>query len=516
MQALEYRSMELKKVTQEDIEIFLNGRDPMERIVNLSYTYQDNYVTVFYRNKQDQKCAKKEPFYPFCWATRAACLKLCDGNRDELKSLMSKYKIGVKKLIQENLNGEVRHEFDNGYLFKFFAKEPMSYSRFLGFFKAARNPIYSDKKDGDTQTKRESRQYLCVTPQEQFLISTGKRFFKGYDDYDQVLKMTFDLETTGLNIGKDTIEQIGVKFNRPFFGRENGFEKIISVEGDNKEERNESERSAIETMFKIIHTFKPDIITAHNGENFDWPFVIKDCDRLGMPIEESSAPYFGGDFIRKDKKETILKLGGEIETFMPTIVPGVIVTDSLHAVRRAQALDSSMLRADLKYVMEYSKMKKPNRVYIPGNKLSETWNDTEYEYMFCEETGDWYKYDPSLHDTDTGEIINTKKSFIPVHGFKREGYVPKTGRYIAERYLLDDLYECERVEHRYNTPNFLICKMLPVPYKKCTTMGTAGQWKALMLAWSYEITSQFQCSRSQRLLRVVCQGCSRQDLLKML
>jgi hypothetical protein len=28
--------------------------------------------------------------------------------------------------------------------------------------------------------------------------------------------------------------------------------------------------------------------------------------------------------------------------------------------------------------------------------------------------------------------------------------------------------------------------MLPVPFQKCCTMGTAGQWKSIMLAWSYE------------------------------
>ena len=67
-----------------------------------------------------------------------------------------------------------------------------------------------------------------------------------------------------------------------------------------------------------------------------------------------------------------------------------------------------------------------------------------------------------------------------------DGYELVTGKYIVERYLLDDLWECDKVEHRYNTSNFLICKMLPVPFQKCCTMGTAGQWKSLMLAWSYE------------------------------
>ena len=474
------------RISQEDIERFIDGRDPEKRIVNLEYSYRDDFITIVYRDENDQKQRRKEKFYPFCWATRRACEKLCGGDREEVKRLLRVYNIKIDKLSQQSIDGTVRHEFDDGYLFMFRAKEPMSYNRFLKFFKDCGNPVFSKKDDDATKSKTDSKQYLIVTPQEQFMMATGKRFFKGYDDYDQVLKMTFDLETTGLNTERDRINQIGIKFNRPFPGHPNGFEKIISIVGNTKEEKDECERWAITQLFKIIYTFKPDIITAHNGENFDWNMIIGACHRLGMPIDESSAPYFNGDYIRKEERESTLKLGGEMETYHATIVPGIIVTDSLHAVRRAQALDSNMLRADLKYVTEYSKMKKPNRVYVPGEKISETWGDTEYQYAFCDDNGDWYKYDPSLNDEDTGEFYDGKKSFIPTHGFIRDGYELKSGKYIVERYLLDDLWECEKVEHRYNTPNFLICKMLPVPYKKCTTMGTAGQWKALMLAWSYE------------------------------
>ena len=479
--------LKTKKISQEDIERFIEGHDPQKRIVNLEYSYRDDFITIVYRNENDQKCKQKEKFYPFCWATLKACQRLCHGDRDEIRRLMRIYDIGVKKLSQTDIHGVVRHEFDDGYLFMFYAKRPMSYHKFLEFFKKCDNPIFSKDKEADaTKSKSESKQYLIVTPQEQFLISSGKRFFKGYDDYDEVLKLTFDLETTGLDTEHDRINQIGIKFNRPFPGHPNGFEKIISIVGGTEEEKDECEIWAIEQMFKIIYSFKPDVITAHNGETFDWNMIIGACKRLGVPIEELSAKYFGGDFIHKEERESILKLGGEMETYKATVVPGVIVTDSLHAVRRAQALDSNMLKADLKYVTEYSKMKKPNRVYVPGEQISKTWNDKESDFAFCEENGDWYRYNPDLNDKDNGEIYGGKKTFIPEHGFIRDGYELKSGRYIVERYLFDDLWECEKVEHRYNTPNFLICKMLPVPYKKCTTMGTAGQWKALMLAWSFE------------------------------
>lgn len=475
-----------EKITQEQIEAFIDGHDPQERIVNLMYDYDDTFVRVIYRNENDKKCEYREDFYPFCWATRMACERLCHGDREQVKKLLGRYGIGVKKLSQTDVDGNVRHEFNDGYLFMFYAKSPMSYRTFLQFFKDADNPVYNNKKDNTQQSsKAESRQYLCVTPQEQFMISTGKRFFKGYDDYDQILRMTFDLETTGLNTEKDRIIQKGVRINRPFPGYPNGFEKIINIDGDTEEEKDKCELWAIEQMLKMIQAFQPDVITAHNCENFDWNMIIGACKRLGVDFEEFSAKYFRGKGIKKEDRDTVLKLGGEIEYYKATIIPGIIVTDSLHAVRRAQALDSNMLKADLKYVTEYSEMKKPNRVYIPGKLISTVEKDLDEHYAFNDENGDWYIYDPTAKNCGE-ETVKGKKNYIPRRNTIMEGYELKSGQYIGERYLLDDLWECDKVEHRYNTPNFLVCKMIPVPYKKCTTMGTAGQWKSLMMAWSYE------------------------------
>ena len=40
--------------------------------------------------------------------------------------------------------------------------------------------------------------YKSVAPNEQFMIETGKRLFKGYESYDDLLRMQFDIETSGL------------------------------------------------------------------------------------------------------------------------------------------------------------------------------------------------------------------------------------------------------------------------------------------------------------------------------
>lgn len=552
-----------KKITEEVISTFLAGHDPMERIVNLDYKYNEDKIKVIYRDENDNRCEMMDYFHPFCWATRSACNKLCGGDKDILRNLMAKYGIKVKKLDTRDTTGRERAEYENGYLFMFYTIKATSYKQFLKFFQEAGNPVYS--KDTDEGSKKRSKQYLIVTPQEQYMIASGKRFFKGYDDYNELLRLIFDLETEGLDPTRHRIIELGVRFNRPVRTKTGlrEYDQIFKLRGATKEEKDAYELELIKLMLKMIQNFKPDIITAHNGENFDWWFVIERCKQLGTTIEELSKEFFAGESVRKNQRETILKLGGEIETFYQTIVPGTIITDSLHAVRRAQALDSNMERADLKYVTKYSKIVKPNRVYMPGDKIAQVSTDLVKRYAYNDIDGDWYLYDPNFKETATKKVepeytledfkriaaeshrvptrdewceINaeglsvTWEEYVadieeennnlltaeelyndyiikfndeqnkpaPLKGmsdkgftmytrnFVADGYELVTGEFIGNRYLTDDLWECDKVEHRYNGSNFLICKMLPVPFQKCCTMGTAGQWKSIMLAWSYE------------------------------
>ena len=464
-----------QEITMEAVKTFMEGHDPEERIVNITTNYRDPFVKVYYRDEDDNKCVSERPFYPFVWAKKEVCVKMkkfimdnniCGGS---MAKMMGKYGIFVKELSTKNNDGQVVESMENGYTFIFYATRPMSYSDFLKFFKEAGHPIYRDRKDGQEElAKNKGEYYLTATPEEQYLISTGKRYFKGYNDYDETLRMIFDLETTGLNTKNDKIEQIGVRFNRPvkYKGKAFNFERVFAVEGETEEERAASEMEAIRNFLLCIAIFKPDIITGHNSENFDWVMLIGACERLGTSLYEMSKEFLNGEPIYKSQKENVLKLGGEVEKYRPTIVPHTVITDSLHAVRRAQAIDSNMKKADLKYATKYAKLVKKNRVYVPGDKISTIWNDNEAHYAFNDEDGKWYE-------------ITDKKPL-------KDGYEVVTGRYVVERYLLDDLWECDKVELKYNATNFLICKILPLPYQKCTTMGTAGQWKALLMAWSYE------------------------------
>jgi hypothetical protein len=192
--------------------------------------------------------------------------EICGGS---MAKMMGKYGIFVKELSTKGKDGKVVESMENGYTFLFYATKSMSYGNFLKFFKDAGYPVFKERKDGQEElAKNRNKYYMTATPEEQYLISTGKRYFKGYTEYDQILRMIFDLETTGLRTKEDKIEQIGVRFNRPvkYKGKEYTFERIFTVEGETEEERAASELDCIEKFVMCIALFQPDVITAHNGE----------------------------------------------------------------------------------------------------------------------------------------------------------------------------------------------------------------------------------------------------------
>ena len=61
-----------KEINDDVIKTFLEGHDPMERIVNLEYKYNEDKIKVIYRDENDVKREMMDYFHPFCWATRSA------------------------------------------------------------------------------------------------------------------------------------------------------------------------------------------------------------------------------------------------------------------------------------------------------------------------------------------------------------------------------------------------------------------------------------------------------------
>lgn len=502
--------MAATKATKEQVEKFFDGNNPLERIIKVELSYGEDKACVIYKNEDGTKYFKMMDFYPFLWSTASTAKSLFDGDKNKLVKMMNRYNIRCKGLETTSYKGVTPQRMKNGYTILWEATSPMSYSAFLRFFKEGGVSVYVDEEDG---TSHMNEGLMAVAPNEQFMIENSMRYFKGYENYDDLLKMTFDLETEGLDPNINHISQIGIRTNK-------GFEKILTVEGNTPEEKSMNEVVAIGWFAHYIKQIWPDVICGHNTENFDWNFIDKRCeldwkympDAVKKQVEETIGkrarkstdpnkrkgmmPFMGFWMFKgpyKEAKASVLKLGGEVEYYKKTKIWGMHVTDSLMAVRRAQALDSNMEKADLKYVTKYSNLNKKNRVYMKnGNQINSIWLRLDPSYAFNNENGHWFELTEKEKAKTYGDEGKLKYSFEDpenkhlVDNETGEKFEMVTGRYVIERYLMDDLYEGEKVEERYNEPNFLVDKMVPISFETLCTGGTAKIWKYIMVTWSYE------------------------------
>jgi len=427
----------------EEIRDYLEGYDEQKYIVGIESSYRDNKIHLIVHDPENGKSIEKHKLKPFLWMKSPDMTIFYGGDRRTLKSKMREYKIKFIPLSTQDENGENVSRLENGY--KFLVQCRGTYGDLLNFFKEGGMGVY-DEEHRDN--------FLAISPTEQFLIQTGKRLFKGMEEYNEVHRLSFDLETTGLDPHVCRIFQIGVKDNR-------GFQHVLSIDGDNDDDLDARESEAIVTFFKIINHLKPSIISGYNSENFDWYFFVVRCQKLGINIEKIAKTLGPIPFYRK--KQT-LKMGPEMEYYEQTHMWGYNIMDVYHAVRRAQAINSSIKQAGLKYITKYSNAAKPNRVYVQGDKIGKTYADKENDYWLNEENGEW-------------GII--KDNILP------EGTTKLKGCDIIERYLIDDLWETEKVDDIFNQATYLLSKVLPTSFMRSSTMGTAATWKLLMLGWYY-------------------------------
>ena len=427
----------------DDIKEYLEGYDEQKYIVGVESSYYENKVYLIIHDPENGKRIEKHKFTPFLWMKSIDLSKLYGGDRREIRNKIKEYKIKFIPLSIKDENDDTVSRLENGY--KFLVRSRGTYGDLLNFFKKGKMDIFLEENRSN---------FLAISPTEQFLIQSGKRLFKGMDEYDDVHRFSFDLETTGLDPKTCRIFQVGMKDNRDF-------QHVLSINGDTEEEINDREAEAITTFFKVINHLKPAIISGYNSENFDWYFIVERCRILGIDITKIAKTLGSIPFYRKTQT---LKMGPEMENYEQTHMWGYNIMDVYHAVRRAQAINSSIKEAGLKYITKYSNVAKSNRVYIQGDKLGKIYGDTENDYWLDDSNGEW------------GKVID---DILPENTIKVKGCD------IVERYLIDDLWETEKVDNIFNQATFLLSKVLPTSFMRSSTMGTAATWKLLMLGWYY-------------------------------
>lgn len=316
--------------------------------------------------------------------------------------------------------------------------------------------------------------FFTMKREEQFMVSTGIRLFKGIEKYADIHKCIYDIETTGLNPEVDRVFMIGIKDNR-------GYQKVLVVK---KPADDDEERLILGQFFLVLNHINASIVYGYNSENFDWDFVLRRAEILGLDFGHMPEGVRLGKGLARKPGRTI-KFGGETETYTQTILQGRTVLDIYHAVRRTMALNSDIQLGNLKYICKYESIAKPNRIYVPGNKIYAIWQENKY-YLVNKDTGEYEALTSSWQSEESAQIYLHQYIATKLAEGKPAEYNIQRGKEIVEQYLIDDLWETEQVDARYNEDKFLVGKLLGTSFLRTCTMGGASQWNLIMAAWSYE------------------------------
>ena len=428
------------KLSKEEIEKFLEGNDPEKYIVAVEYDYRSNSIYKIIEDPVKGKRIHKDKFIPFAWVGDLRPHNFYSNNKARQKEAMSKHGIVIEKLQ----NHDNKRLVDG---FNFIIKTLKTYQNLVSFF----------REGGINPWSEECRNSMTIlTPVEQYLIQKEKRLFKGFDDYNQIHRLVFDIETTALRPQDGMIFLLGMLDNR-------GNSEIFYAHDD------ESERELIRKFFDKIDEIRPTIIGGYNSAFFDWEWLFKRAEILGLNITDIAKTLNPRANIRR--KESILKLGAEMEDYTSTLMWGYNVIDIAHAVRRTQTINSDIKSWGLKYITQFIEANKENRVYVDGDKIASIYEENK-KYYFNPRTG---KY--KLASTEGLENLLRRHPGV---------YEEVDGQFIIKKYLENDIDETLTVDEEFNQASFLLSSMVPTTYERASTMGTATLWKMLMLAWSYK------------------------------
>jgi DNA polymerase I len=206
--------------------------------------------------------------------------------------------------------------------------------------------------------------WLELPPEEQYLVATGRVYFRGLG-FDDVRRLQLDLETTGLDPDIDRIFMVALR-------GPHGEHELIEAAADT----DAAEAELLHDLARSVEAFDPDVIENHNLHGFDLPFLMRRAERLGVRL--ALGRHADADFrLRPAARGARLGQAGarSLERLQRAryTLPGRELIDSLDAVRRHDFSARDLPGHGLKAVARHLGLAAPDREYIAGSQVHETY-----------------------------------------------------------------------------------------------------------------------------------------------
>jgi DNA polymerase, archaea type len=205
----------------------------------------------------------------------------------------------------------------------------------------------------------EEDQVLMLQPEEQYLVATGRAYFRDLS-FDQLHRLQFDLETTGLDPSRDRIFMVSVR-------GPTGVSEVLEAHGTD----DAAEADLIRRLVATIRAADPDVIENHNLHGFDLPFLDRRARRLRVPL---ALGRIGPPGLRQRAARRGMTPGeADARRRVRFVAPGRELIDTLDAVRRYDFSSRELPGHGLKVVARHLGIARPDREYIRGDLIYHTY-----------------------------------------------------------------------------------------------------------------------------------------------
>src|SRR4051812_10440193 len=202
-----------------------------------------------------------------------------------------------------------------------------------------------------------NEEILLLSADEQYLVTTGRNYFRDLT-FDDLRRLQFDLETTGLDATRDRIFMIAVR-------RPSGATETLEI----SEDGNAGEADLIRRLVALIDEEDPDVIENHNLHGFDLPFLEQRARRLGVRLDLGRT----SSGLRRRNARRGAPSGRDDGRRIRLIAPGRELIDTMDAVRRYDQVTRELPSYGLKALARHLGIAGPDRELIPGAEIYHTY-----------------------------------------------------------------------------------------------------------------------------------------------
>ncbi len=206
--------------------------------------------------------------------------------------------------------------------------------------------------------ERGKEHVLLLPPEEQYLVASGRTYFRDLL-FDQLQRLQFDLETTGLDASRDRIFLVAVR-------HPSGRTETLEARGATDED----EADLIRRLAAVVQDADPDVIENHNLHGFDLPFLAHRARVLGVPLVLGRLRL---PLRRRAARRGVTSDRSDGPHRVRFVAPGRELIDTMDAVMRYGFSTGDLPWRGLKAVARHFGVAGPDRELIPGDRIHEVY-----------------------------------------------------------------------------------------------------------------------------------------------